>query len=95
MTVTALPPTGNSSKFFVALARQSGEFTIALSYTLRSIIWKLETPEAELAAASELAEAIVSRHDTKFPYRKTYVFSDHNTQPTVEAMAKYLRKNPF
>jgi hypothetical protein len=92
MTVVPLPKTGNSSKFLVTVAKR-GEFIIALSYTLRSAIWQLETPEEELAAAKQMAEAIVGRHDPKFPFKDKYIFAEHNTEPTLDSTIKFLRKN--
>ena len=90
MKVTALPAKGNSSKFRVE-AKQ-GEFAIAISYTLRSTIWKLEGAEAELAAAKELAEAIVSRHDPKLPFKSLYIFAEHNVNPSFVATINQIRK---
>lgn len=92
MTVTPLPKTGNSSKFLVVVAKR-GEFVIALSFTLRSKLWQLQTPEDELDAAEQIAEAIVSRHDPKLPFRPVYVLGEHNTGPTLEATIHHLRRN--
>lgn len=91
MIVTALPKTGNSSKFLVALPKR-GEFTIALSYTLRAKIWNLTDDAAELLAAKDLAEALVSRHDPKLPFKKLYVFAEHNMAPSLDEAIKNLRK---
>jgi hypothetical protein len=91
MTVTPLPKTGNSSKFLVTVTKR-GEFTIAFSFTLRTAIWKIETPEDELEMAKQVAEAVVSRHDPKLPFKKIYIFGEHNTEPTLEATVKYLRR---
>jgi hypothetical protein len=91
MTVTLLPQTGNSSKFLVGVAKR-GEFVIALSYTLRTTIWKLNGPDAELDAARQVAEALVSRHDPKLPFKKVYVFAEHNTETTLNGAIKYLRR---
>lgn len=90
MIVSALPVTGNSSKFKV-VAKQ-GEFTVAISYTLRTKIWKLADAEAEQAAAQELAEAIVSRHDPALPFKPLYIFAEHNTNATVEGTIQQIRK---
>ncbi len=90
MIVTALPKKGNSSKFSVVSKR--GEFTVALSFTLRTSIWKLENDEAELQAAQALAEAIVSRHDPKFPFKSIYVFAEHNSEPTLSQQINLIRK---
>lgn len=90
MLVTALPNAGNSLKFQVVTKR--GEFTIALSYTLRTKIWELEDPEAELAVAKELAEAIVSRHDPTLPFRPIYIFAEHNSDPSFTKVIQHIRK---
>lgn len=90
MTVTPVPQTGNSAKFHVVTKR--GEFTIALSFTLRTQVWKLSDGHAELSAAQELAEAIVSRHDPALPFRQLYVFAEHNVEPTHEATVQKIRK---
>ncbi len=91
MTITPLPKTGGSSKFQVSVGKR-GDFVIALSRTLCSIVWELETPEAELEAATRMAEAIVGRHDPALPFKDTYVFAQHNSEPTLEAMVKLLHK---
>jgi len=93
MTVTALPNTGNSSKFQVVA--KNGEFTLALSFTLRTKIWKLPDAAAELTAATELAEAIVSRHDPLQPFRPLYVFAEHNARPALEQTVQQIRKSGF
>lgn len=90
MIVTALESTGNSSKFNVAA--KGGDFTIAFSFTLRTKVWKLADAEAELAAAKELAEAIVSRHNPKLPFRPLYIFAEHNSNPSFAAMLQHIRK---
>jgi hypothetical protein len=90
MTVTALPQTGNSSKFRVVTKR--GEFTIALSYTLRTTIWELQDAASELAAAKELSEAIVSRHDPKLPFKPLYIFAEHNSEPSHTKAVQHIRK---
>lgn len=90
MNIVSLPTTGNSAKFTVTTKR--GDFVIALSRTLKSIIWELPDAEAELAAATELAEAIVSRHDPALPFKKIYIFAEHNTAPTLEQAVKQIRK---
>jgi hypothetical protein len=90
MIVTALPQTGNSSKFQVATKR--GEFTMALSFTLRTKIWELGEDDAQLKAAEELAEAIVSRHDPSLPFKPLYIFAEHNSEPTFEATVQKIRK---
>lgn len=91
MQVTLLPNTGNSSKFTVVT--KNGEFVLAMSYTLRSKIWKLPDAEAELSAAKELAEAIVSRHDPKLPFKPLYIFAEHNTDASYAATVQYIRKH--
>lgn len=90
MIVTALPPKGNSSKFQVVTKR--GEFTIALSFTLRTKIWQLADAEAELAVAKELAEAIVSRHDPALPFKPLYIFAEHNTEASPADTLQRIRK---
>jgi hypothetical protein len=93
MIITALPPKGNSSKFHVD--SKNGEFDLAISYTLRMKIWKLVDAETELAAAETLAEAVVSRHNTAFPFKPLYIFAEHNTLPTLEQTVQQLRKTGF
>lgn len=93
MIVTALTPTGNSSKFHVVT--KNGEFDLALSFTLRKKIWMLADDAAELAAAQALAEAIVSRHDMDTPFRKLYIFAEHNTSPTFETTVQHIRSTGF
>jgi len=90
MTVTPLDVAGNSSKFLV-VAKQ-GEFKLALSRTLRTIVWELGDEATELAAAQELAEAVVSRHDPATPFRELYVFAEHNTLPTLTDTVSRIRK---
>ena len=90
MIVNLITSAGNSSKFQV-IAKQ-GEFTIALSYTLRTKIWKLADPEMELTAAKELAEAIVSRHDPTMPLKPLYVFAEHNCEPSLVGTVQKIRK---
>lgn len=90
MKVALLPTSGNSSKFLVT-TKKDESFTIALSYTLRKKIWKLADEASELAAAVELAEAIVSRHNPAMPFSKIYILGEHNTQPTLDATIKRLR----
>jgi hypothetical protein len=93
MIVTALTPTGNSSKFHVTT--RNGEFDLAISFTLRKKIWKLADDAAELAAAQALAEAVVSRHDMESPFRTLYIFAEHNTLATLEATAQHIRSAGF
>jgi hypothetical protein len=93
MTVVPLPRTGNSAKFMVNTKR--GEFIIALSFTLRTKVWELADEAAELSAAKELAEAIVSRHDPALPFQSLYIFAEHNTEPTFEQALMRLRKHGF
>jgi len=92
MTVTPLPKTGTSSKFLVVVLKR-GEFTLAFSSTLRSMVWQIPTPEDELEAAKQIAEAIVSRHNPKLPFKEKYIFGEHNTEPTLIDTVKYLRRN--
>ncbi len=91
MIVTALPLTGNSSKFRVDTKR--GEFTLAMSYTLRTKIWELADTDAELSVAKELSEAIVSRHDPALPFKPLYIFAEHNSQSTSAATVQRIRKD--
>jgi hypothetical protein len=91
--VTALPQAGNSSKFEVQTAK-GVSFVVAFSYTLRTKIWQLPDEEAELAAATQIATAIIGRHDPILPFRSKYIFAEHNTQPTLEATVKYLNRTP-
>lgn len=91
MIVTALPPKGNSSKFQVETKR--GEFTIALSFTLRTKIWQLAGADEELALAKELAEAIVSRHDPALPFKDLYIFAEHNTEASYSDTLQRIRKH--
>ncbi|MDB5170211.1 MAG: hypothetical protein JWN82_607 [Candidatus Saccharibacteria bacterium] len=93
MNVTALPPTGNSSKFSVVTKR--GEFILAVSYTLRSMVWHLKDAPAELTAAKELAEAIVSRHDPALPFKELYIFAEHNSDPTLAKTVERIRRDGF
>lgn len=90
MQVTLLPRAGNSSKFHVVT--KQGEFSIALSYTLRTKIWKLADEEAELAAAQELSEAIVSRHDPTLPFKPLYIFAEHNSDALLTNTIQRIRK---
>ncbi len=93
MQVTALDTTGNSSKFFVTTDK--GDFTIALSFTLKAKIWTLPDASAELVAAQDLAEAIVSGHDPKTPFRSLYVFAEHNTKSPVELAVKSISEHGY
>jgi len=93
MNVTALETTGNSSKFKVVTKR--GEFTMALSFTLRTKIWQIGDADAELAAARELAEAIVSRHDPALPFKPLYIFAEHNTESSLVDTIQRIRKYGF
>jgi hypothetical protein len=93
MQVTALQTMGNSSKFRAVTKR--GEFTVALSFTLRTKIWELADAEAELAAAQQLAEAIVSRHDPALPFKPLYIFAEHNSEPSLDEAVRQIRKYGF
>lgn len=93
MIVTPQLKTGNSSKFRVITKR--GEYVIALSYTLRVKIWKLADEKAELSAAHELAEAIVSRHDPELPFKPLYIFAEHTSKPSLEQEVATLRTQGF
>lgn len=91
MTITPITTTGNSSKFNVVTKR--GAFTIAFSFTLRTKIWNLAGADAERAAATEIAEAIVSRHDPALPFKSLYIFAEHNTETSLSECIKRIRKN--
>ena len=93
MTITLLPSSGNSSKFQVVT--KNGEFIIALSFTLRVKIWQLGSAEAELVAAHELAEAIVSRHDPTLPFKPLYICAEHNCGTSLEQTVQRIRKVGF
>ncbi len=93
MKATPLPKAGNSSKF--QITTKHGEFVVALSFTLRTKVWKLADEEAELTAAKELGEAIVSRHDPALPFKPLYIFAEHNTAPTLEQALAQIRKIGF
>lgn len=90
MTVAPLPTAGNSSKFQVATKR--GTFVIALSFTLRTKIWNLVDAAAEQCAATEIAEAIVSRHDPALPFKSLYIFAEHNSETSLQECVKRIRK---
>lgn len=93
MNVIALETAGNSSKFQVTT--KSSEFVIAISFTLRTQIWLLADADAELAAASDLAEAIVSRHDHSLPFPKLYIFAEHTADPSLATELQRIRKHGF
>ena len=93
MNVTALTTNGNSSKFQVTTKR--GDFVIALSFTLRVKVWQLADADEELAVATDLAQAIVSRHDPLMPFKKVYIFGDHNTETEHEKTIQRIRKHGF
>jgi hypothetical protein len=93
MKVIPLPSTGNSSKFHVVT--KSGEFDMAFSFTLRKKVWELADSEAELIAAQDLAEAIVSRHTPATEYKKLYIFAEHNIPPTLSDALKQIRRYGF
>lgn len=90
MIVSPLPKTGNSSKFEVVTKR--GKFTIALSYTLYTKIWQLADADAELLAAQQLADAIVSRHDPALPFKPIYIFAEHTSEPSLATTLQRIRK---
>lgn len=93
MIVTALPSAGNSSKFKVITKKS--EFLLALSHTLRIKTWKLADATAELEAAQELAEAVVSRHDPALPFQPLYIFAEHNCEPSIADTVKRIRKDGY
>jgi hypothetical protein len=90
MTVTPLPRTGGSSKFLVQTKR--GDFVIALSSTLCQVKWNICDPDEQLEAATQLAEAIVGRHNPELPFKDKYIFADHNTEVKFEDMLKHLHR---
>lgn len=90
MIITAIPPAGNSSKFHVQ--SKNGEFNLALSFTLKTKVWQLADSAAELSAAQDLAEAIVSRHNPTLPFKQLYIFAEHNTLPTLVETVRQIRK---
>lgn len=67
---------------------------LTFSFTLRSTIWQLPDAAAELAAAEQIGEAIIGRHDPKLPFKDKYIFGEHNTEPTLQATVKYLHRTP-
>jgi hypothetical protein len=89
MTITALESSGNSSKFLVVT--KNGQFKLAISFTLRKKIWQLSDTDAELVAAEELAEAIVSRWNPNLAFKDLYILAEHNTLPTLEDTVKQIR----
>jgi hypothetical protein len=91
MKVTIIPATGTSAKFTVSVQKR-GEFMISLSRTLYETKWGITTPEAQLEAVTRMATAIVGRHDPQLPFKDKYIFGDHNTEATLDAMVKYLQK---
>jgi len=93
MNITRLPQNGNSAKFQVQTAK-GASFVLAFSYTLRTQVWQLADEEAELAAATQVAEAIVGRHNPALPFKDKYIFAEHNVQPTLEATVKQLHRIP-
>ncbi|MDB5186140.1 MAG: hypothetical protein JWL85_663 [Candidatus Saccharibacteria bacterium] len=93
MIVTEIQTTGNSSKFRVVT--KNGEFNLALSYTLRTKIWELADAAAELSAAQELAEAIVSRHNPAYPFKPLYIFAEHNSKPSLANTIQHIRTYGF
>lgn len=93
MKVTRIDHSGNSAKFLVVAKK--GEFTVAISFTLRTKIWMLAGTDQELEVASELAEAIVSRHDPKLPFRKVYVFGEHNVSASADETIAKIRKHGY
>lgn len=70
-----------------------GDFMIALSHTLCRVKWQLADDQAELDAVTQMASAIVGRHDPNMPFKPKYIFADHNTEDTLEATVKYLHRN--
>lgn len=92
MKIVPLPKTGNSAKFQVTLSKQRGEFMISLSYTLCHVVWNIEDEQSQLDAATQMAEAIVGRHNPAEPFKDKYIFGDHNSEETLEKMVAYLKR---
>jgi hypothetical protein len=92
MTVTPLEKTGNSSKFLITLTKGRGEFMISLSYSLCHKIWQITDEDAKRDAATQMAAAIVGRHDPKLPFKEKYIFSNHNTPATLSETILHLHK---
>jgi len=92
MKIVPLEPTGNSTKFMVELSKGRGEFLLSLSYTLVNKVWQLKTEEEKLDAATQMANAIVGRHDPGTPFKDKYIFGDHNSEETLDAMVQRLKR---
>jgi hypothetical protein len=92
MKITQLPKTGTSAKFTITLSKQRGTFLLSLSATLCRA-WQLADEAAELDAATQMAEAIVGRHNPELPFRDKYIFGDHNTEDTLDKTVAYLKRN--
>ena len=91
MKITPLTRTGTSAKYTVSTKR--GDFMLSLARTLYEDKWGLRTEDEQLEAATRMAEAIVGRHDPKFPFAAKYIFAVHNTEATVNDMVTYLHKH--
>lgn len=94
MKITRLDTTGTAAKFKVELSRGRGEFMISLSFTLCNIAWQLPDDDSKLEAATQMATAIVGRHDPSLPFKSKYIFGDHNTEDTLEKTVQWLHRNP-
>ncbi len=65
---------------------------ISLSRTLYEN-WGLTTEAQQLDIATQMALAIIGRHDPNTPFKEKYIFAEHNTEVTVEATVAYLHKH--
>lgn len=92
MNIVALEKTGNSSKYQITLSKQRGGFMISLSSTLCNVVWQVQSEEEKLDIATQMAEAIVGRHDPRFPFKPKYIFGDHNSEDTPDKMIARLKK---
>jgi hypothetical protein len=93
MKVTRLTNAGTAAKFQVEPARR-GMFMVSLSYTLCNV-WQLLDDQDKLDAATQIAAAIVGRHDPNEPLKDKYIFGDHNTEDTLEKTVQWLHRNPI
>jgi hypothetical protein len=92
MNITRLDTTGTAAKFQIVLSRGRGEFMLSLSATLCNLVWKLSDDDAKLDAATQMASAIVGRHDPNEAFRDKYIFGDHNTEDTLEKTVQHLHR---
>ena len=92
MKITPLEHTGNSAKYTVELSKGRGQFMLSLSYTLCNVVWQLKTDEEKLNAATQMANAIVGRHNPAVPFKDKYIFGDYNSEDSLEKMVVYLKR---